>query len=91
MMYLIVIFIPPLYFAIRKKWGAFILNSILYGLALFCLLVFVLWFVVPFFWMLAVGHASWHLRREMMVEQAELLATKMAEKMKSTTPTPPVG
>jgi len=75
MMYLIIIFISPLYFLIRKKWGAFILNSILYLLACATLL-FGIGFI---FWILAVGHAGWHLRKEGMVEQAELIAKKMVE------------
>jgi hypothetical protein len=29
---------------------------------------------------LAVGHAGWHLRKEWMIEQAEMIAEKMAEK-----------
>ena len=30
------------------------------------------------FWALAVGHAGWHLKKEAMVEQAELIAQKMS-------------
>ena len=75
MMYLIIIFISPLYFLIRKKWGGFILNSILYLLAC-ATLIFGIGLI---FWVLAVGHAGWHLRKEDMVEQAELVAKKMAE------------
>ena len=33
MMYLCIIFASPLYFLVRKKWGGFVLNSILYGIA----------------------------------------------------------
>lgn len=80
MMYLAVIFISPLYFLIRKKWGGFILNSILYLLAVLTILVFGLGLI---FWALAVGHAGWHLRKEGMVEQAELIAKKMAEQTKA--------
>jgi hypothetical protein len=34
-------------------------------------------------WMLGVGHAMFAYRREMMHEHAELMATKMADKMKA--------
>jgi hypothetical protein len=82
MIYLTVILVPPLYFVLRKKWGAFALNAILYGIAwLFVLTIFLI-FVAPIFWLLAVGHAGWHLRKEIMVEHAELIATKMAEKLR---------
>ena len=81
MMYLTIIFISPLYFLIRKKWGGFILNSILYLLAIFTIIFFV-GFV---FWVLAVGHAGWHLRKEHMVEQAELIAKKIAEQKAAET------
>jgi hypothetical protein len=81
MMYLVAIFIPPVYFIVRKKWGGFIINSIFYGLA--CLLVLSIVFILaaPIFWAIAMVHAMWHLRKDMFLEQAEVLATKMAEKM----------
>ncbi len=80
-MYLAVIFCSPIYFAVRKRWGAFTLNAILYGLAWLFLISMIGAFIAPVFWFLAVGHASWHLRRDMMQEHAEMMATKMAEKM----------
>ena len=79
---LMVIFISPLYFALRKKWGAFTLNAILYGLACIFLLSIIGAFIAPIFWVPGVGHAGWHLRTEMMTEHAEMIAAKMAEKMK---------
>ena len=82
-MYLVVIFIPPLYFLIRKSWGAFVLNGVLYGLAWLTLPM--LFLLMPFslvFWFLAVGHATWHLRKEFAEEHAGLIATKMAEELK---------
>jgi hypothetical protein len=82
-MYLCVIFLPPVYFMARGKWGGFFLNAILYGLAWLCVLTIVGIVVAPFFWLLAVGHAGWHLRREMMMQHADMIATKMAEKMKA--------
>jgi hypothetical protein len=81
MSYLCIIFISPVFFMTRGKWGGFVLNSILYGLAILCVLSMVGIVIAPLFWLLAVGHASWHLRRELMMQQAEMIATKMAEKM----------
>jgi hypothetical protein len=86
MTYLCIIFIPPVYFLIRKKWGGFILNSILYGIACACVLTIVFAFVGVLFWELAVGHAGFTYKREMLERHAELMATKMAEKMKSAPP-----
>lgn len=86
MTYLAIIFIPPLYFLARKKWGGFILNSILYGIACACVLTFVFALIGVFFWMLAVGHASFAYRRELASVQADLIATKMAEKMQHLPP-----
>ena len=81
MMYLCIIFIPPVYFLSRKKWGGFILNSILYGIACMFVLTFVFAFVGVIFWMLAVGHAGFNYRKELMAVHADMIATKMAEKM----------
>lgn len=80
-MYLVIILIPPLYFAFREKWGAFILNGLLYLIALFTIILG----VGVIFWVLAVGHAGWHLRKEIMAEHAEMIATKMVERMRSDT------
>ena len=81
MMFLCILFTPPLYFIARKKWGGFILNSILYGIALLCVLSLIGIWIAPVFWILAVCHASFTYRHEMVVKHAELIATKMAEKM----------
>jgi uncharacterized membrane protein len=81
MMYLTVIFIPPLYFILRKRWGAFVLNLILYILAWATVFFFGIGFI---FWALAVGHAGWHLRKELMREHAKIIAEEMVAKMKET-------
>ncbi len=79
MMYLVILFASPIYFIVRKKWGAFVLNSILYFLALATILFFG---IGVFFWLLAVGHAGWHLRTELMQEQARMMAQEMAKEMR---------
>jgi Mn2+/Fe2+ NRAMP family transporter len=82
MMYLCVLFVPPVYFMARKRWGAFILNAVLYGLGVLFLISIVGAVVAPIFWILAVGHAGWHLRKEQLEEHAEMIASKMAEKLR---------
>ena len=80
--FLCVFFIPPLYFLTRKKWGGFIINSIFYGIACALVLTLALIFVAPLFWLIAVFHAGYYWKQERRVQDAELLATKMAEKMR---------
>lgn len=82
MTFLIIIFLSPLYFLMRKRWFGFILNFILYGIAVFLVVTVVFSWLGAFFWLLAVGHAGWYLRQENMVKQAELIAEKMVEKQK---------
>jgi hypothetical protein len=86
MMYLCIIFVPPLYFAARRKWGGFFINACLYGMACLFLLTFVLAIVGVIFWALAFGHAMFSYRREMMATHADLIATKMAEKLRENKP-----
>lgn len=81
MMYLIILFIPPLYLATRRKWGALTLNIILYLVALATVMLFG---IGVFFWALAVGHAGWHYRGELMERQAERIAKKVAGQMRRT-------
>ena len=88
MMYLAIIFCSPLYFMVRGKWGGFTLNAIMYGFALLLLITFVGAFLAPLPWILAVGHAMWHYRQEMMERHASLMATKMAAAMRTPPPTP---
>ena len=83
MIYLAIIFIPPVYFLSRKKWGGLCLNAFLYGIACFCVLSIVGILIAPLFWVLSVGHAGFTYRKEMMAVQADLIATKMAEKMQT--------
>ncbi len=75
-MYLVVLFCPAIYFLVRKKWGGFVLNSILLTIALFTMPIFGIGFI---FWALAVGHAGWELRKEGMQEHAELIAKEMVK------------
>ena len=82
MIYLALIFIPPAYFISRKKWGGFVLNSIFYGLACLCVFSIALIFVAPFFWLISFIHAMLVYKKESTERNINLLATKMAEKMK---------
>lgn len=84
MTFLCILFVSPLYFLIRKKWGGFFLNSVLYGLAVLCLISIIGAAIAPLFWLLAVGHAAFAYRRQAAVEHADLVATKLAEKMAGT-------
>ena len=86
MIYLCLIFIPPVYFLVRKKWLGFILNSIFYGIACCCLITIVFAFVAIPFWMLAVGHAAFSYRKELLSVHADMIATKMAEKLQNQPP-----
>ena len=86
MMYLCIIFVSPVYFLTRQKWGGFALNSILYGLACLCVLSLVGMPIAPVFWLLSVGHAGFTYRKELMAHHAELIATKMAEKLQNQLP-----
>lgn len=79
-MYLLAVFCSPAYFAIRGKWGSFIVNSVLYLLALATLMVFG---IGIFFWLLGVGHAVWDLssamREQAMRRQAQLIAENLKQ------------
>jgi len=84
MLYLALIFIPPVYFISRKKWGGLVLNSVFYGIACFFVATIALFFLAVPFWMLSVGHACFVYKREAAERHADLIATKMAEKIAAT-------
>lgn len=76
-MYVIAFFVSPLYFLIRGKWGGFVINLFLYLLAIFT----VFFGIGVFFWAFGVAHAFFHLRKELMKEQAVMIAEEMAKRM----------
>ena len=73
-MLFLIIFASPLYLAIRQKWGAFIINLMLYIAAWATI-----WFfgVGVIFWAFGVAHAIWHYRTQAQQEQAKAIATEM--------------
>lgn len=80
-MYLVAFFCSPLYFLIRGKMGAALLNGFFYFLALATLLVFGLGI---FFWFFCALHAMWdlrsHIRSQEIKSQAEAIAREMGKK-----------
>ncbi len=81
MMYLVIVLVSPLYFIFRKKWGAFILNTVLYLLGWVTIRLFGMGII---FWLLGIGYVAWHLRKELKEEQAQMIANEMVAKMKET-------
>ena len=80
MIYLIAIFIPPLYFLIKKRWLGFFVSSCLLVLSFFLAMTVVMLPVALILWALCGVCAVWNLRKQVMHEHAEILATKIAEK-----------
>lgn len=81
-MYLTAIFLSPLYFMIKGKWGAFFLNSIFYAIAVVLLCTIVLAFLAPIPWFIAAIHAIMDYRKQLVEEAATIMANKMAAAMR---------
>ena len=81
MIYLVAIFVPPLYFLMKKKWLAFIVTSFLLILSLFLFMTVVLIPAALILWGLSAVVAVWDLRKVLMHEHATIIAEKMAGKM----------
>ena len=90
MIYLVAIFIPPLYFLIKKKWLALIGSLVAFFFAVIFAIMMILIPLSLILWALCSFFAVWDLRKRMVHEQADILATKMAEKMREAQTTPPV-
>jgi len=90
MIYLTAIFVPPLYFLIKKRWAGFIVSSILLVISLFLAMTVVLLPVALILWAVCSVCAVWNLRKALVHENANLLATKMAEKMREAQTVPPI-
>lgn len=75
MRYLLVMFLPPVYLAMRGKWLSCIISSLLLLASL------PLWITVfggLFCWLFAVAPAAWELHNEM----TDIQATKIAKAIK---------
>lgn len=76
-MLLLAFFLSPVYFAVRGRWVAAIINGIFYVTAL---LTLIFGFGI-FIWLFCVAHAVWDLashRQEQIIErQATAIAAKM--------------
>lgn len=81
MIYITAVRIPPLYFLIKKRRLGFVVSSGLLVLSLFLAMTVVMLPVALILWGLCSVAAVWNLCNAKMHEHAELLATKMAEKM----------
>ena len=90
MIYLVAIFIPPLYFLIKKKWLAFIGSMVAFFFAVIFAIMMILLPISFILWGLCSIVAVWDLRKRLVHENAEILATKMAEKMREAQTAPPV-
>jgi 4-hydroxybenzoate polyprenyltransferase len=90
MIYLVAVLIPPLYFLIKKKWVGFVVSSFLFVLSCLFAIMVVLLPVSIILWVLCAIVAVWDVRKALMHEHADILATKMAEKMREGRGAPPV-
>jgi hypothetical protein len=83
-MIILAILLPPLYFLLNKKMGMCILTSAMFVVAIFLAITIVLIPGSIILWIIAAIPAAMHCRRQTlnkyMVEHADLIATKMAEK-----------
>lgn len=91
MIYLTAIFIPPLYFLIKKRWGAFIGSLVAFFFAVIFAIMVVLLPISFILWVICSVVAVWDLRKHLAHENADIVATKMAEKMREVQTTPPVS
>lgn len=90
MIYLVAIFIPPLYFLVKKRWGAFIGSLVAFFFAVIFAIMMVLLPLSFILWGICSVVAVWDLRKRVAHENADMLATKMAEKMREAQATPPM-
>lgn len=86
MIYLVAIFIPPLYFLIKKRWLALLGSLVAFFFAVIFAIMMVLLPLSFILWGICSIVAVWDLRKRLVRESAEVLATKMAEKMRQAHP-----
>ena len=85
MQYLVAVFLPPLYFLMKKRMVAFAVHFALFLAAILCLLTLVLAVVAFPLWLISSTCAVWDLRKQLMEEHATTIARKLAETMQHPT------
>lgn len=78
MSYLLAIFLPPIYLLTRKRYLAATFGLILFLLSIAMYVTIFLFWVGIIFYLIALMHACWHLRKQVVEESASVLADKMA-------------
>ncbi len=94
-MLLLAILLPPLYFLLNQKLGMCVLTSAMFILAFFLACTIVMIPGALILWVIAmIAALRHHRRKEMnqnMVKHADLIATKMSEKLQPTQTPPPIS
>lgn len=78
MIYLVAIFLPPIYFFTKNRIFAGIFTSLLFVASIIFYIMVVLAPVGIAFWFLSAIVAVWDLRKRLMREQAKMIAQEMA-------------
>ena len=89
-MILLALAFPPLYFLLNKKIGMGLFTGAMFLVSIVFAITFWLLPASLIMWFASALLAVWHYRRRDREQHAEMLATKMAEKMRDTQGTPPV-
>ena len=66
MIYLLAILLPPIYFLVKRRWGAFVLTFAMLLASLFFL--FMVWLapLIVILWLLSAGLAVWDIQRKVV-------------------------
>lgn len=85
-MILLAILLPPLYFMLNKKTGMFLVTGAMFVVSCFLAITVVMIPGALVLWFIAAFAAIRHNRRKEAAAHADMLATKMAEKMRGIAP-----
>jgi len=88
-MILLAILFPPAYLLLSRKLAMGLLTGAMFLFSIVCAFTVALLPVSLVLWLVSALPALWHYRRRDREVHAEMLAAKMAEKMRDTQGTPP--
>lgn len=80
MIYIVAVLLPPLYFAIQKKWLAATVTSFLLFVCVF------MWLAIPVLWPVCAICAIWDLRKALVRENASAIAQEVGKTMRQQPP-----
>lgn len=82
-LYVLAFVCPPIYFFVSKRPGAGIVHCFLFLVSVILAITLIGIPIAIIIWITCIIHALWNVRRQLVTAQAQIMAKRMAEEMRT--------